>query len=106
MSVQRFDEQGVLVQRAETDAGRFTGPTTTTWTYNYEGDRLTSVVSNLGDRTDYVYDASGNNVERVTSSRVPQRYAAVYDTAGNLVCELQTAGGEFAWVRHYDYSCF
>jgi YD repeat-containing protein len=106
VSVQGFDERGVLVRTVQTVAGRFSGPTTTTWTYNHEGDRLTSVVSNFGDRTDYLYDASGNNVERITNSRVPQRYAAIYDTANNPVCELQTVGGEFAWVRHYDYSCF
>jgi hypothetical protein len=113
-SVDSFDDRGVLQQEKLSVTGRFGQPVVTTSTYNYAGVRLVSIdtvvtpaASGPPSHTDYLYDANGNNIERVmTGSNNDQHYVALFDAANNLVCDSMTIAGAPAFVRHYDYGCF
>ena len=112
-STRSYDERGVLKQTRLEGTGRF-GPTSvTTSIYNYVGGRLNSIDATLSPasasyppaHTEYLYDYDGNNVERVTTGGAAnQHYLGTYDTAGNLVCESDTA--PLPLIRHFDYGCF
>ena len=54
--------------------------------------------------TEVLGGANGNNVGWFASNNI--EYAAVYDSADNLVCESLTVGGTPTWVRHHEYGCF
>jgi hypothetical protein len=106
-TVQSFDERGVLQQTQQMGTVRFGTVQTTTSTYSYDGDRLIAIDTTLPSHTQYLYDASGNNVERVTTGGAGEHYSAVFDGANNLVCEkTDYSSGVAAEVLHYDYGCF
>jgi hypothetical protein len=114
-----YDERGTLLEDDFDWIDRFGHLTPHAAKFTYDGGRLVSTDTGPSmnwngpppGHTDYRYDASGNNVERVTTDPSGNvQYIAVYDSAANLICERSVADrrDDFAhsFVRHYEYGCF